>query len=215
MDINTEVSEKEITQISTIAKNIYANLRMKHQNILTEEDLVSIGYIGLLDARSKFDETKGAQFKTYAYIRIRGSMIDAIRVNGYDKRVRYRNSNPNRKLVLVNSISAESPNKNHEEYAHSLDFSSQYNPGYIHKEFDKVDSEIFLEDLNKNIDDSDIIDDVDKQILKKTINEDKSQASIGRELNIHESTICLRKQKNIRRFFLESYKSLMEAYGYT
>jgi len=46
---------------------------------LSREDLVSAGTIGLIKAAHDFDPTKDAEFKTYAFIRIRGAIIDEMR----------------------------------------------------------------------------------------------------------------------------------------
>ncbi|MCK5172598.1 MAG: sigma-70 family RNA polymerase sigma factor, partial [Planctomycetes bacterium] len=46
---------------------------------LSREDLVSAGTIGLVKAARDFNPTKDAVFKTYAYIRIRGAVIDELR----------------------------------------------------------------------------------------------------------------------------------------
>lgn len=43
------------------------------------EDLVSWGVEGLIKARKRFDASKGAQFRTYAFYRIRGEILDKIR----------------------------------------------------------------------------------------------------------------------------------------
>ena len=43
------------------------------------EDLMSAGAIGLMDAMEKYDPTRGTTFKTYAEVRIRGAMLDALR----------------------------------------------------------------------------------------------------------------------------------------
>jgi len=43
------------------------------------DDLISAGVIGLIDAIEKFDPTKETQFKNYAEIRIRGSILDELR----------------------------------------------------------------------------------------------------------------------------------------
>ncbi len=42
-------------------------------------DLINIGFIGLMDALEKFDESKKVPFENYAYIRIKGSIIDEVR----------------------------------------------------------------------------------------------------------------------------------------
>ncbi|MBO5136879.1 MAG: RNA polymerase sigma factor WhiG [Spirochaetaceae bacterium] len=44
------------------------------------DDLVGFGQFGLLDAINKYDPEKNVKFKTYAVTRIRGSIIDELRV---------------------------------------------------------------------------------------------------------------------------------------
>lgn len=46
---------------------------------LTKDDLVSAGTIGLVKAARDFDPSHEASFKTYAYIRIRGAVLDELR----------------------------------------------------------------------------------------------------------------------------------------
>jgi len=46
---------------------------------LSKEDLISAGTIGLIKAAANFDAAKDAEFKTYAYIRVRGAVIDELR----------------------------------------------------------------------------------------------------------------------------------------
>ena len=43
------------------------------------DDLIGVGYIGLMDAADKFDPKRGVKFDTYAGIRIRGAMMDELR----------------------------------------------------------------------------------------------------------------------------------------
>jgi len=45
------------------------------------ENLESAGVLGLVEAAANFDASKNAQFKTYAYIRIRGAILDELRRN--------------------------------------------------------------------------------------------------------------------------------------
>lgn len=43
------------------------------------EDLIQAGMLGLLEAASNYTANRGASFETYAGIRIRGAMLDALR----------------------------------------------------------------------------------------------------------------------------------------
>lgn len=45
------------------------------------ENLESAGVLGLVEAAAKFDPTRNAQFKTFAYLRIRGAIVDELRRN--------------------------------------------------------------------------------------------------------------------------------------
>ncbi len=47
------------------------------------EDLVSAGTLGLVKAARAFDPNRHAEFKTYAYIRIRGSVFDELRARSF------------------------------------------------------------------------------------------------------------------------------------
>ena len=50
------------------------------------DDLVSAGVVGLIDALSKFDDTKHVQFKSYAQFRIRGAILDSLRTLDWSPR---------------------------------------------------------------------------------------------------------------------------------
>ena len=45
------------------------------------ENLESAGVLGLVESAGKFDSTRNVQFKTFAYMRIRGSILDELRRN--------------------------------------------------------------------------------------------------------------------------------------
>jgi RNA polymerase sigma factor for flagellar operon FliA len=50
------------------------------------EDLVSAGVIGLIDAYNKFDHTRKVQFKSYAQFRVRGAILDSLRILDWSPR---------------------------------------------------------------------------------------------------------------------------------
>lgn len=55
-----------------------------------KDDFVSAGYVGLVEAAGRFDPARGFDFKTYAYQRIRGAIIDHIRTSCDLKGYMYR-----------------------------------------------------------------------------------------------------------------------------
>jgi len=58
------------------------------------DELVSIGTLGLMDAWERFDTERGVSFKSYAEMRIKGQMIDALRRNDWVPRsARKKNEN--------------------------------------------------------------------------------------------------------------------------
>lgn len=47
--------------------------------VVSKEDLVSAGVIGLIEAYHRYDPSKGVKFKTFAEFRIKGAILDEIR----------------------------------------------------------------------------------------------------------------------------------------
>jgi RNA polymerase sigma factor for flagellar operon FliA len=55
------------------------------------DDLIQAGMMGLLDAAKHYSANKGANFETYAGIRIRGAMLDEVRKSDWTPRSVHRN----------------------------------------------------------------------------------------------------------------------------
>jgi len=73
------MSDDEITQFLPMVNSIARKATSYLRPPLSFEDLVSAGTIGLVKAARDFDAAHGAKFKTYAYIRIRGAILDELR----------------------------------------------------------------------------------------------------------------------------------------
>ena len=71
--------EKVVEKYIPLVKYIASRIMLGRTTYMEYEDLVSYGLIGLMDALSKFDSSKGIKFSSYASIRIKGAMIDQIR----------------------------------------------------------------------------------------------------------------------------------------
>ncbi len=69
-----------------LVTSIAQRLRREMDLSVSMDDLRAWGFQGLLEARGRFDATRGVQFSTFAYYRVRGAMIDGIRKMGYVSR---------------------------------------------------------------------------------------------------------------------------------
>ena len=70
-----EIVLENLPLVKKVASKIYKRLP---ENSLEFEELVNVGVIGLIKAIDKYDENK-AKFSTYAYIKIRGEILDFLR----------------------------------------------------------------------------------------------------------------------------------------
>ena len=64
-----------LPMVRHIVQKVAAQLSQK----MDLEDLISAGTLGLVKAARAFDPSRDAEFKTYAFIRIRGAVIDELR----------------------------------------------------------------------------------------------------------------------------------------
>ena len=84
--------EEMVVKHQSLVKRIANHLAARMPASVQIDDLVQSGMIGLLEAASKYDASKGASFETFAGIRIRGAMLDEIRKGDWGPRSVYRNS---------------------------------------------------------------------------------------------------------------------------
>jgi len=71
--------ESSILEHLPMVKRMAYRLSVRMPKRLETQDLISAGIIGLLQAMRDYDATRKNSFQTYAYIRIRGAMLDAMR----------------------------------------------------------------------------------------------------------------------------------------
>lgn len=64
-----------------MVKQIAQKMKDKLPNDVEYDDLVHVGVFGLIDAIEKYDPARGVEFGTFAYLRIRGAIIDGLRAN--------------------------------------------------------------------------------------------------------------------------------------
>jgi RNA polymerase sigma factor FliA len=62
-----------------LVKRLAHHMKAKLPPSVEVDDLIQAGMMGLLDAINRYEENQGAQFETYAVLRIRGAMVDELR----------------------------------------------------------------------------------------------------------------------------------------
>ena len=75
----SQVGDEEILRLLPMVRQIARRAVSYLKPPLSFEDLVSAGTVGLLKAARDFDASHQAEFKTYAYIRIKGAVLDELR----------------------------------------------------------------------------------------------------------------------------------------
>jgi RNA polymerase sigma factor for flagellar operon FliA len=78
-----ETREKLIERYLSLVKLVASRIAISLPQYVDKDDLISNGFFGLLDAIEKYDPMRGIKFETYAVVRIRGSMLDAIRAQDW------------------------------------------------------------------------------------------------------------------------------------
>ena len=79
IEITTENREEVIKQYSPMIKYVANRIAMRLPPHIEVDDLISVGVLGLMDAITKYDSSRGAKFKTYAEFRVRGAILDELR----------------------------------------------------------------------------------------------------------------------------------------
>ena len=87
-----QVPQQELVlKHADLVKRIAYHLVSRMPPNVEVDDLIQSGMIGLLDAAKHYSAAKGANFETYAGIRIRGAMLDEVRKSDWTPRSVHRN----------------------------------------------------------------------------------------------------------------------------
>ncbi len=73
------IENEQITQFLPMVHKIVQKVVTYLKPPLSYEDMVSAGTVGLVKAARDYDPSYQAEFKTYAYIRIKGAILDELR----------------------------------------------------------------------------------------------------------------------------------------
>jgi RNA polymerase sigma factor for flagellar operon FliA len=77
--VHGRIGDEQIAELLPMVHKIARRVVIYLKPPLSFEDMVSAGTVGLVRAARDFDPSHQAEFKTYAYIRIKGAILDELR----------------------------------------------------------------------------------------------------------------------------------------
>jgi RNA polymerase sigma factor for flagellar operon FliA len=75
-----EACKQAIMSEMSMVKDLAQSIQHKLSPHVEINDLLSAGTIGLIDAASRYDASQGTTFSTFAYCRVRGAILDSLRM---------------------------------------------------------------------------------------------------------------------------------------
>jgi RNA polymerase sigma factor for flagellar operon FliA len=76
----SDLRDELITEYAPLVRFVVSRLGIPPTTLLEAEDLISYGMIGVINAIDRFDPSRGVRFEAFATSRIRGAVIDQLRV---------------------------------------------------------------------------------------------------------------------------------------
>lgn len=87
-----------IMSMLPLVKTVVGRVAISLPSHINQEDLLSAGLMGLMDAVQKYDPSKGSNVKSYAAMRIRGAVLDELRKMDWAPRSVFRRARDFRKV---------------------------------------------------------------------------------------------------------------------
>jgi RNA polymerase sigma factor FliA len=216
---NKQVDELVESHILLVRK-VVSSLKVYLPNDIGEDDLYSLGCWGLIEAAKKFNPSKKVSFTSFAYLRIKGAIIDEIRRNSFGGQ-----SMVKKQQEIINATRRALQKKqamvNDKDVAQELDMSiSDYLDLLAEVSTIKVyniidgDKDLSVENkVEKDIEDQENasqlslaieqLSEKEKLIVSLYYDKGMSLKEIGRILGVSESRICQLHKKAI--FFIRAY----------
>lgn len=76
---DTDIENALVEKYLPLVASVMGRLAMTLPDHVDQDDLYSVGLIGLLQAMRHYDPSCGSSFETYARVRVRGAMLDELR----------------------------------------------------------------------------------------------------------------------------------------
>lgn len=161
-----------------------------------KDDIIEEGYLGFFNAIRLYKKKNGAKFSTFAFLKITGQIMDAMRSWRRKRGIREYIVNDNGKVLRTNGRDAPKNNHEHKEFHYPKCFRADEMEKFVHNEhcfFKKLHTTNF--DI-LDIDNKDYanyifnnISEKNKTFLKLRFYENKTYAEIGKMFNISNTRV--------------------------
>ena len=179
---------------------------------LEKKDIQGWAELGLVEAANSFDPTRGVQFKTFAYYRIRGAVYDGLRKMGWYPKGQYRQmrfemaANEYLKDVSAGSPGAASPEA---QLLNLKDLTANVATCYmlsleampqepVDQNLVSAEEAVVLAEQSKNLRRSlSQLPETNRQILEHCYFQGLTLEQIGRKLGLSKSWVCRLHAKSL------------------
>jgi RNA polymerase sigma factor for flagellar operon FliA len=205
------LDEQQIAQFLPLVHKIVQRAAGYLRPPLTYDDLVSAGTVGLVKAARDFDPSFNAEFQTYAYIRIKGAILDELRGWAFIP------PNVNRQIRQAMDLSVEitkqtgiPPTEN--ELAEKLGLSVDE----IYQTFDSARAQQFLS-LDGSGKDTPALSNILAEPDAKTPDQQLEQAELIEHLSLAIQQLDERQRQVILLYYQQhlTMKQIAEVFGVT
>lgn len=202
-DVSAEFIEENMSFVESVASNLMKGTKLPPG--VEFSDLVSWGIEGLIKAKKKYIESEKAAFQSYAFYRVRGEILDKIRMEWkfrnpgeysvYRQQVRERIAQyaEDQLDLLSPEDSAERSVKQVIENASMIHLVSRTSEFDVASEMEgSIDPEIEYVDNNKSVlnEEVDKLDPDEKELLNLIYKKNMKQVEISERLNYSRSKVC-------------------------
>ncbi len=130
---NANLRQQLIEQYAPLARYVVDRLNYQPASGVSYDDLLGQAIIGLIEAIDRYDPARGVKFNTYAYYRIRGSVMDMLRnMDWMPRSLRVRSNEVLQVMTHLSHALGRTPTD--EEIANAMGISM--------KEYDEVAQEV-------------------------------------------------------------------------
>lgn len=209
--------EQLIIQHTPLVKYVIGRLAIHLPQVLDFDDLLGYGTLGLIQAFERFDPTRGVKFESYAVMRIRGAILDALRaMRGLPQSVTDKAKRLQRTAIELETTLGRPPTD--EELAEALNISTdQLNQQMVDASWVTVSLDTILDNqadsdvraLTSHRSEDDVIGMVERRemvaelaealntlsererlILNLYYHEELTMREIGQVLDVSEGRVC-------------------------